>query len=67
MAPAWKGIYGAEVTLADDTVVTVDDAYLRLAITDPSAQRVKGYPRMPPNSLDDAEIQAIIDWIKTLR
>ena len=67
MAPAWKGIYGAQVTLNDDTVVTVDDAYLRLAITDPSAQRVKGYPMMPPNSLDDAEIQAIIDWIKTLK
>ena len=66
MAPAWKGLYGSQVTLTDDTVVTADDEYLRLAITDPSAQRVKGYPMMPPNSLDDAEIQAIIDWIKTL-
>ena len=66
MAPAWKGIYMSEVTLVDDTVVLVDDEYLRLAITDPDAQRVKGYPKMPPNALTDAEVQAIIDWLKTL-
>lgn len=66
MAPAWEGIYMSEVTLVDDTVVLVDDEYLRLAITDPDAQRVKGYPKMPPNNLNDIEVQAIIDWLKTL-
>lgn len=66
MAPAWEGIYMSEVTLVDDTVVLVDDEYLRVAITDPDAQRVKGYPKMPSNNLNDIEVQAIIDWLKTL-
>lgn len=67
MAPAWKGLYLTEVTLTDGTTVIADDAYLALSITDPTAQQVKGYPLMPPNQLTDAEVQAVVDFIKTLK
>jgi cytochrome c oxidase subunit 2 len=67
MAPAWKGLYMTQVTLTDGTTVTADDAYLSLAMTNPNAQQVKGYPMMPPNSLTAVEVQAIIDYIKTLK
>ena len=67
MAPAWKGLYLTEVELTDGTTVIADDAYLALAMTDPTAQQVKGYPIMPPNQLTAAEVQAIVDFIKTLK
>ncbi len=67
MAPAWKGLYMAEVTLIDGTTVIADDAYLARAMTDPTAQQVKGYPMMPPNQLTATEVQAVVDYIKTLK
>ena len=67
MAPAWRGLYMTEVELTDGTTVIADDAYLALAITDPTAQQVKGYPLMPPNQLTAVEVQAIVDYIKTLK
>ncbi|HQZ37236.1 MAG TPA: c-type cytochrome, partial [Ilumatobacteraceae bacterium] len=41
--PAWKGLYGSEVELADGTTVTADDAYLTESIRDPHARQVAGY------------------------
>jgi len=66
VGPTWVGLYGSTVTLEDGSTVTADDAYLFEAIRDPSAKKVKGYSVMPPNSLSDAEVQAIVDYIKTL-
>jgi len=66
--PTWKGLYGSQVTLADGTKVTADDAYLKRSITDPSAQIVAGFnSRMPTVALTDAEVAAIIAYIKALK
>ncbi len=65
--PAWKGLYGSKVELADGSTVTADEAYLTESIRDPSAKQVAGYGLMPANSLDDAEIQAVVEFIKSLQ
>jgi cytochrome c oxidase subunit 2 len=64
--PAWKGLAGSQVELADGSTVTADDAYLTESIRDPHAKSVKGYGAMPPNSLSDDEIAAIVEFIKSL-
>ena len=65
--PTWKGLYGSEVTLADGSTLTADEAYLTESIRDPSAKQVAGYGLMPANSLDDAEIQAVVEYIRSLQ
>ena len=67
MAPSWKGIYMSQVMLDDDTRVVVDEEYLIRSIKDPLAQQVKGFSQMPPNTLTDAQVQLIVDYIKTLK
>lgn len=66
MGPSWKGLYNSERPLDDGTTVVADDAYLVRAIKDPHAEQVKGYSVMPPNTLDDVQVRAIVDYIKTL-
>ncbi|MGD2078320.1 MAG: cytochrome c oxidase subunit II [Chloroflexota bacterium] len=41
--PTWQGLYGHEAVMADGSTVTVDEAYLRKSILEPSAQIVEGY------------------------
>jgi mono/diheme cytochrome c family protein len=65
--PAWKGLYGSEVKLADGSSVTADEAYLTESIRSPSTQQVAGYGVMPANSLNDAEIQAVVEFIRSLQ
>ena len=70
--PTWKGLHGAEETLADGTVVIADDIYLIESIVDPDAKIVEGFPsgRMPPyfgDVLSEQVTQAIVEYIKTLK
>lgn len=72
VGPTWQGLYGKQVTLADGSTVTADEAYLRESIVDPNAKIVQGFPPgvMPRDfgeKLSDAEIQALIEYIKTLQ
>ena len=68
--PTWKGLYGKTETLADGSEVTVDDSYLVEAIVDPDATIVKGFSGGMPKGFGDRltedDIQAIIEYIKTL-
>jgi len=41
--PTWQGVFGSQESLADGTTVTVDEAYLRESILQPSAKIVAGY------------------------
>ncbi len=71
VGPTFKGLYGSKllVTAAGRTrEVVADDAYLRRAILDPSAEIVKGYPpAMDPAGLTDRELADVIAYLKTLR
>lgn len=68
--PGWGGLYGHEVTLADGSKVTADDAYLEESITDPDAQVVKGYEPgiMPPfaDDFDADQLKGLVAYIRSL-
>jgi cytochrome c oxidase subunit 2 len=65
--PAWTDLYLSDVELRDGSTVIADDAYLAESITDPRAKTVDGYGiPMPDNDLDDAEVAAVIEYIKAL-
>lgn len=67
VGPSWVGVAGSEVTLDDGTTVVADGAYLRLAITDPGAQKVAGYTiDMPQNTLTAEEVDAVVAYIEGL-
>lgn len=61
-----EGLYQSEVKLSDGSTVIADEAYLTQSIRDPSAKQVTGFGAMPANSLNDAEVQAVVDFIKSL-
>ena len=71
VGPTLKGLYGKaqQVKAAEATrVVTVDDAYLREAILDPSVLVVRGYPAaMPVVRIEPAELGEIVSYIKSLK
>ncbi len=70
VGPTLQAKYGAQEQLADGSSVTIDDNYIRESIVAPGAKVVAGYaPQMPPyqGRLSDDEIDALIDYIKTLQ
>lgn len=67
IGPTWQGLYGSQVELEDGTTVTADDTYLRRAIQQPGDQIVAGFRAvMPERDLDDAEVDSIIDYLRSL-
>lgn len=70
VGPTWQGTFGSQEPLADGSSVTVDENYLRESILQPGAKLVEGYDNvMPPyeGQLSDEQINAIIEYIKTLK
>jgi cytochrome c oxidase subunit 2 len=67
VGPPFVGLYGSQVTLSDGSTVVADDAYVAEATRDPGASRVAGYAiDMPGNDLDDAQIAAVVTYIREL-
>jgi cytochrome c oxidase subunit 2 len=67
VGPAWAGDLGKQIELSDGSTVTVDDAYLRRSIAQPSAQVHKGFTvSMPKNQLTDDEIDNVVAYIVAL-
>jgi cytochrome c oxidase subunit 2 len=67
--PTWRGLFNHAVPLADGTTVTADENYLRSSILNPQQQIVRGFqPVMPTyrGSLNDRQLDALIEYIKTL-
>ena len=68
VGPSWKGLYGKTELLEGGATVKVDEGYLRESITAPKAKIVRGFaPVMPDQTLSDAELTALVDYIKTVR
>ncbi|MDZ7715852.1 MAG: cytochrome c oxidase subunit II [Balneolaceae bacterium] len=68
--PTWLGKFGSQEQLADGSSVTVDENYIRESILEPNAKVVEGYaPVMNTyqGQLNDDQIDAIIEYIKTLK
>ena len=71
VGPSFKGIWGSTVTVLTGGVertVTVDEAYVRRKILEPTATVVKGFPPVMPSfagKLTEAELAAIIDFLRS--
>lgn len=64
--PAWIGLFGSTRELQDGTTVVADRAYLAESIVDPNAKLVAGYGRMPQDSISDADVAALVQYIVEL-
>ncbi len=68
--PSLNGVYGARVLLADGSVITADDAYIRESILQPKAKIVAGYqPVMPTfqGLVSEEQILNLTAYIKSLQ
>jgi cytochrome c2 len=69
VGPTWQGLFGHEVTLADGSTVTADEAYITESIHDPSAKIVDGFQDIMPKtfaSMSQDDVNDIIAYIKTI-
>ena len=69
-APSLNGVYASKVLLADGSLVTADDAYLRESILQPAAKIVAGYQPVMPSfqgQLTEEQIIDLLAYIKSLR
>lgn len=68
IGPSLQGLFGTEETLTDGSTVTVDENYIRESILNPGAKIVNGYDNvMSQLDVSDAEITALIEYIKSLK
>ena len=70
VGPSFKGVYGRAEVMSSGLALTVDDDYIRESILNPTAKIVKGYqPQMPSyqGSLKDKQIEALIEFLKTVK
>ncbi len=72
VGPTWKGLYGRERILTDNSKVTVGDDYLRESILNPSAKVPKEFKSIEAGMpiyegiLSDSQIESLILFIKSL-
>lgn len=69
VGPTFLNVYGHEFRTTTGEVVLADDAYIKESILDPNASVIEGFqPVMTPyaGKLDDREIEAIIEYLKTI-
>ena len=71
IGPSFKGLFGKKervVTAGSEREVTVDEAYIMKSEHDPNADVVAGFqPLMPQSNMNDEEIRAVIEFMKTLK
>ncbi|NOX62732.1 MAG: c-type cytochrome [Chloroflexi bacterium] len=72
VGPTWLGLFGSTRKLTDGSQAIADRDYLYRAIVDPNVEVVDGFnPGIMPQDygdrLSEDEIQAIIDYIETLK
>ncbi|AIY42222.1 Alternative cytochrome c oxidase polypeptide CoxM [Collimonas arenae] len=67
VGPTWKGLYGKTETMESGATALVDEAYLKTFIRNPQARVVKGFaPMMPKIEMSDAELEALVAYIKSV-
>lgn len=68
--PPLMGVYESTVRFIDGNTAIADEAYLRESLLDPKAKIVQPYSTIMPsyaNQLSEAEIAALIGFIKSLQ
>ncbi|NGP77138.1 cytochrome c oxidase subunit II [Balneolaceae bacterium YR4-1] len=67
--PTWQGLFGSNRQFTDGNSAEADENYLRTSILNPNDEIVEGYQPVMPSyqgQLNDEQINAIIEYIKTL-
>jgi cytochrome c oxidase subunit II len=71
IGPSFKDIFGGTETVSTkgkERQIIVDEKYLKISILQPGADIVKGYPKiMPTIQMSDEELEAIVDYIESLK
>ncbi len=68
VGPTFKGTWGTKRKLTTGEVVVVDENYITTSILEPTKQVAEGYPNiMPPQDLNEEQIQSVIEFIKSLK
>ena len=71
VGPTWKSRWGVSHEMSDGMKVNIDENYVRESIVAPNAKIVKGFsPGVMPTfqgQITDEEINAIIEYMKTLK
>lgn len=68
VGPSYKGLYGREGKLASGESYVADDAYIKESILNPAAKVVESYaPAMPPYQFSEEELNAIVEYLKTVK
>lgn len=71
VGPSWGGLFGSTEEIEGGESVVVDAAYLRDSIVNPGARIVAGFGNLMPaiygDSLSDAEIDSIVEYITSLQ
>ena len=68
-APSLNGVFGKKVQLADGSIVTADESYIRESILNPNAKIVAGFqPLMPTfqGQLTEEQLLGLIAYVKSL-
>jgi cytochrome c oxidase subunit 2 len=67
VGPTMKGLYRHETEMEDGSRIMSDEEHLAEEIRQPNKHVVKGFPPvMPEVPLTDAEVNALVEYIKTL-
>jgi len=69
VGPSFRNVYGFEFLTAGGETIVADDAYIKESILTPNVSVIDGFqPVMTPyaGKLDDREIEAITEFLKTL-
>lgn len=70
VGPTWKGLFGTDRKFADGSTAQADENYITNSINNPAGQVVEGFPPSMPSyqgQLSDKEINAIVEYIKSLK
>ena len=67
--PVLIGLYGRDVTLSDNSIITADDNYIRESILNPQAKIVKGFTGIMPTfqgQVNEDDLLKLLAYIKSL-
>ncbi len=65
--PNLVGVYGSKLTLTDGQTITVDDAYLRQSILNPSQHVTQGYTPIMPTYQGQISEEGVIDLVQYIK
>ncbi len=69
-APSLAGLWGSDVKLANGSVVTADDNYIRDKILNPDRNLLAGYKQVMPafkGVIPEDEVERLITYVKTIQ